>query len=66
MENLKEIMSKHLICSVDEALEAIEFVHDLLVAQADETEEKYPYATKTINDLNKAAYEVFELEDLFD
>lgn len=66
MENLKEIMSKHLICSVDEALEAIEFVQELLEAQSDETQEKYPYATKTINDLNNAAYEVFELKDLFD
>lgn len=66
MENLKEIMSKHLICSVDEALEAIEFVQELLEAQADETQEMYPYATKTINDLNNAAYKVFELESLLD
>lgn len=66
MENLKEIMSKHLICSEDEALEAIEFVQELLEAQANETREKYPYATRSIDNLNKAAYEVFDLESLFD
>lgn len=66
MKNLKEIMSNHLICSEDEALEAIEFVQELLEAQANETKEKYPYATRSIDNLNKAAYEVFELKDLFD
>ena len=66
MENLKEIMSKHLICSVDEALEAIEFVWDLLEAQADETRVKVPYATNSIQRMESAAYEVFELKDLFD
>lgn len=66
MENLKEIMSKHLICSVDEALEAIEFVCDLLEAQADETRVKEPYATNSIQRMESAAHEAFELKDLFD
>lgn len=66
MKNLKEIMSKHLICSENEAMEAIEFVQELLEAQADEIKEKEPYATRFIADLEKAAYMVFELEDLFD
>lgn len=64
MENLKEIMSKHLICSENEAMEAIEFVQELLEAQADETKEKESYATRTIADLEKAAYMVFELGSL--
>lgn len=66
MENLKEIMSKHLICSADEALEAIEFVQELLETQAEETRVKEPYATNSIQRMESAAREVYELESLFD
>lgn len=66
MEKLKEIMNKYLICSEDEALEAIAFVRDLLEAQAEETRVKEPYATNGIQRMESAAREVSELEYLFD
>ncbi len=65
MEKLKEIMSNHLICSENEALDAIEFVRELLEAQAEETEANEPYATNSIRRMEIAAKEVDELAFLF-
>ena len=58
-------MSNHLICSEDEALEAIEFVRELLEAQAEETKAKEPYATNSIRRMEIAAREVDELAFIF-
>ena len=66
MKNLKEIMSNHLICSEDEALEAIAFVRDLLETQAEETKVLEPYATNSIQRMESAARYVSDLENLFD
>lgn len=44
-----------------EAENACDFVHELLCAEADLTEEKYPTATVSMNRLNNAAYQVFEV-----
>lgn len=59
-EQLKEIMRKNCIvgCEVEDV---IYFVQDLLEFQADETKEKYPYATRSIERLEAAAYEVWNL-----
>ena len=65
MEKLKEIMSNHLICSEDESLESIEFVRELLEAQAEETKAKEPYATNSIRRMEIAAREVDELAFIF-
>lgn len=40
---------------------AFDFVHDVLIAEAFAIREKEPYATKTIDRLEKAAYEVFSM-----
>ena len=57
---LKEIMDKYCIvgCEVEDV---IYFIQDLLEFQADETKENYPYATNSIERLESAAYEVWNL-----
>lgn len=59
-EQLKEIMKRHCIvgCEVEDV---IYFVQDLLEFQADETKVNYPYATRSIEKLEVAAYEVWNL-----
>lgn len=41
-----------------DACDAFWFVHDILVAEADATEQKEPYATRTINTLKQASLEL--------
>ena len=61
-EQLKEIMNKHCIvgCEVEDV---IYFVQDLLEFRADELKEKEPYATRSIDRLEDAAREVWDLID---
>lgn len=59
----KKIVSKYdtLLLMEDDPVSALDFAHDLLNAEADALKEKYPYATRTIDDLEAAA---FRLNDL--
>ena len=45
-----------LILTEDDAVDALDFAHDILNAEADATKEKYPYATRTIDELESAAF----------
>lgn len=45
-----------LLLTEDDAVDALDFAHDILNAEADATKEKYPYATRTIDDLEAAAF----------
>lgn len=62
-ETLQKLMNKHYISSNNEAQEAIDFVMELLEAEADHTEETEPYATSTIDELIKASRSVSNLQD---
>lgn len=62
---LKELAKKHDILDCDTE-NAIEFIEDLLVSQANEIENRWPYATKTIWNLRNAASEVYELFEYVD
>lgn len=44
-----------------DAVKALNFVHDLLEAEADAIKEKEPSATTSIKRLEEAAYEVFNI-----
>ena len=61
-EQLKEIMNKRCIvgCEVEDV---IYFVQDLLEFRADELKENEPYATRSIDRLEDAAREVWDLID---
>lgn len=45
----------------DDATEAFEFVWDMLTAEADALKEKCAYATRSIADIEKAAYQVHDM-----
>lgn len=61
-EQFKEIMRRH--CIVDcEVEDVIYFIQDLLEFRADEIKENEPYATRSINRLEEAAREVYDLLD---
>ncbi len=66
---IKKRYSTLLILDTDPG-EALNFVHDLLCAEADAIKESEPYATASIRRLEAAAYEVFglvnEVDDLCD
>lgn len=59
-DKFNKILENHGIFCED-AEEILLAVSDMLNCAADDTEEKYPYATRTIADLEKAAHEVFEI-----
>lgn len=61
-EQFKEIMNKHCIvgCEVEDV---IYFVQDLLEFHADELKANEPYATRSIDRLEDAAREVWNLLD---
>ena len=61
-KELKNIMKRNSIlpCEIDDA---IAFVTELLEFQASEIERNEPYATRTIKDLENAAYAVWTLQD---
>ena len=47
----------------DDTAEVLDFVSELLYLRAREIEKEEPYATRTIDFLDKAAHEVWELID---
>lgn len=61
-EQLKEIMKRHCIvgCEVEDV---IYFVQDLLEFRANELKENEPYATHSVDRLEDAAREVWDLID---
>lgn len=54
---------KKRYCVYDDTANVIEFVSELLCRRARELEKDEPYATNTIDFLDKAAHEVWELID---
>lgn len=59
-KEFREIMNRNMItsCEIDNA---ISFVHELLISQTEEIEKRYPYATRTIREFERAALAVWEL-----
>lgn len=68
-DKFDEIKRKHntLLIMDDDTSEALEFVQELLAAEADALKEKCAYATRSIKEMESAAHEVFsmiqEIED---
>lgn len=62
-ETYQKIVSRYasLLLTEDDAVDALDFAHDLLNAEADAIKEKEPYATRTVDELESAA---FRLNDL--
>lgn len=60
LEELKEKYSSLLIVESD-VVDALNFVHELLIAEADAIKESEPDATSSIARLEAAAYEVFDV-----
>lgn len=54
---------KKRYCIYDDTAEVFDFVSELLHRRAREIEKEEPYATRTIDFLDKAAHEVWELID---
>lgn len=54
---------KKQYCIYDDVAEVFDFVSELLHRRAREIEELEPYATRTINDMDRAACEVYDLID---
>lgn len=54
-----ELKAKHFI--YDDIDDVLEFVSELLHRRAREIEKTEPYAIRTIDDLDKAVYEVYDL-----
>ena len=65
-EKMKEILEKYSFITDSDVIEALNFTQEILEAEADALKEKEPYATTTINRLNAAAYEVFEIANDID
>lgn len=59
-EKFEEILKEHGIYGEDPE-EILYAVHDMLCFIADETKENEPYAVNSIDRLEKAAYEVYNL-----
>lgn len=57
---LREKYSTLLIVNSD-VVDALNFVQELLEAEADAIKEREPDATATIDRINRAAYEVFDI-----
>ena len=64
-EKFKEILKEHSIYG-EEPEEILYAVHDMLTLIANETKENEPYAINSIDRLEKAAYEVFNLANDLD
>lgn len=62
-ETLNSILKKYdtTLFNLDDAVNAFNFVHDVMVAEADALKAKEPSATTTISRLESAAYEVFSM-----
>ena len=61
-EKFEEIMNERGLYG-DDPEEVIRAVYDLICYKSDKTKEKYPYAVREIDELEKAAYRIFELLD---
>lgn len=61
IKEFNELKKKY--CIHDDIDEMLEFVSELLHRQAREIEKAEPYATRTINDIDRAACEVYDLID---
>lgn len=59
-EKFESILKEHGIYGED-VEEILYAVNEMLTYAADDTKEKYPYATNSIDRLENAAYEVFSL-----
>ena len=57
-EAYDEIVRRYssLLLTEDDAVDALDFAHDILNAEADALKEKVPYATRTIDELESAAF----------
>lgn len=62
-EKFDEIKRKHstLLILDDDADETLEFVQELLEAEADALKEKCAYATKSIAEAESAVHQVFDM-----
>jgi len=62
-ETYQKIVSRYasLLLTEDDAVDALDFAHDILKAEAVALIEKCPYATRTIDRLEEAAHEAFQL-----
>lgn len=63
-EKLEEIKRRYssLILTDSDVEDAIDFVYDILTAEADAIKAEYPYATNSIKRLEDAAHEVNEIK----
>ena len=59
-EKFEKILEEHGIYGED-VYEILYAVNDMLLLVADKIKEEEPYATNTIDRIEKAAYEVFDL-----
>lgn len=59
IKELNELKKRY--CIYDDTAEVLDFVSELLYIRAREIEKDEPYATRTIDFLDKAAHEVWEL-----
>lgn len=62
-ETYRNIVSNYssLLLTEDDAVDALDFAHDILNAEADACREKCPYATRTIDDLEAAAFRLSDM-----
>lgn len=62
-QKFDEIKKRHstLLILDDDASEALEFVQELLEAEADALKEKCAYATRSIAETESAAHQVFDM-----
>lgn len=63
-EKFNEVKRKHntLLVLDDDVGEALEFVQELLEAEADALKEKCAYATRSIAEMESAARQVFDMQ----
>ena len=61
-ERFEEILKQHNLYG-DNVEDIISAVRDMLLYVADDTKERYPYATNSIHELEEAAYQVSNLTD---
>lgn len=62
-EKLNEIKKKYrtIIITDGDDVDALYFACDVMKAEADELEEKCPYATNTIDRIERAIHELYEI-----
>ncbi len=62
-EKFNELVKRHPTTLIvpDDIIEAFDFVREVLEAESYALKKAEPYASKSINDLNSASYEVFSL-----